>query len=70
MQTFGLVELHDRFPFAYRGLPEPYQNDSCLEFYEDCNGNLIARATEDQKPILGEEEWMWMPLSMTWASIG
>lgn len=65
-----IAELQRRFPFAYRALPEPYQNDSCLEFYEDINGNLIARAKEDQSAVLGEGEWMWLPLSMTWASIG
>lgn len=66
---FGNKELAERYPLAFKALPEAYQGDSCLEFYEDVNGHLIATATDDQKTILGDDEWLWMPLSMTWCKI-
>lgn len=70
MERFGNDILHKRYPMAYLALPSAYQNDSCLEFYEDCNGNLVAAPKDDQKAILGDKEWLWCPLSMTWAEIG
>lgn len=49
-------QLQVEYPQAYLALPIPYQNDSCLEFYQDCNKNLCAGPKEDQVSALGEWE--------------
>lgn len=35
------ASVQTSFPEAWKALPEPYQNDSCLSFYLD-NGDLLA----------------------------
>lgn len=46
------IELASKHPKAFDALPEPYQADSCLEFYES-NGRVFARPCVDQLSILG-----------------
>jgi len=45
--NLSLVEMH--FPDAYKALPEPYKNDSCLSFYlcEGLGGEQELRARHD-----------------------
>jgi hypothetical protein len=41
-ENFNLERLQQLSPAAFDALPEPYQNDSCLDFFIDVNGNLCA----------------------------
>lgn len=45
-------ELSDKFPKEYAALPEPYQNDDCLEFIID-NGVIYCRPDRSQVSVLG-----------------
>lgn len=43
---------------AFIGLPEPYQNDSCLRFWVD-DGTLYCCPKEGQEVALGSWEAYW-----------
>lgn len=48
-------QLSKRYPMAFKSLPEPYQADDCIEFFEK-DGTLFAKAGKGQETILG----MWV----------
>ena len=50
---FDLKELENRWPEAYKTLPEAYKNDSCLVFFVDANGHLCAQDDSGS-------EYMWV----------
>ena len=60
------IELSRKHPRAFDALPEPYQNDSCLEFSDD-NGILIAKPRPDQIGVLGD--WTAVFNGLAWESI-
>lgn len=45
------LELARQYPDAYEALPEPYQNDDCLEFSVK-EGKIYC------EPAKGQEEWL------------
>ena len=47
------MELCTKNPNAYEALPEAYQGDDCLYFYED-KGMLFCRPAEGQEGALGQ----------------
>lgn len=60
MDYFDLQELQKRYPEAYAALPSSYQNDSCLTFFVDVNGNLIAQHDLGEEFMFtkGENKWI------------
>lgn len=42
MSALSYQQLREQHPEAWAALPDCYQNDSCLTFYTDVNGNLCA----------------------------
>lgn len=62
-------ELEVKFPQAFAALPEPYQADSCLEFYIDCNSNICCAPKADQVNILGNWECMFDAIQREWILI-
>lgn len=64
-QELTQEEVEKMFPEAYSALPEPYQNDSCLDFMFD-EGMLFAYPKHDQHDALGHWEAVYVPKSKTW----
>lgn len=69
---FDTLTLAKNYPDAFNALPEPYQNDDCLEFFID-SGVLYSRPKKGQESILGnwvaefysypdEKEWVVSPI--------
>ncbi len=56
MKQILQAQLQLEYPQAFQALPESYQADSCLDFYQDCNYNLCCGPKEDQVSALGEWE--------------
>lgn len=63
------TEIETKFPEAFSALPEPYQADSCLEFYLDWNGNLCCSPKAEETPILGSWESLFDPVKQEWITI-
>ena len=49
-------ELEEQFPDAFSALPEPYQADSCLEFFLSSagGGTVFAKPKPEEIPVLGD----------------
>jgi hypothetical protein len=62
-------QLVEQYSQAYLALPIPYQNDSCLDFYQDCNRNLCCGPKEDQVSALGEWEAVFDIEKGEWVAI-
>lgn len=58
MNTFDLATLQKNHPEAYNALEDGYKNDSCLEFFL-CDGFVFARAKEDQRDAIGDDEYIF-----------
>ena len=65
---FRTEQLRYTRPQAFAALPEPYQEDDCLMFYIDINGNLNAVPDEDNVAILGDWEMMFDSTSEAWVT--
>lgn len=55
-------ELETKYPNAYKALPDPYKEDSCLKFFMDVNGHICA---EDD---FGNE-YLFIDLTLDWIKI-
>lgn len=62
------MELANRYPEAFQALPEPYQADSCLRFWED-DGTLYAEPLEDQVEILGDWRSRFVERMKRWVRV-
>ncbi len=51
-KTYSTIEFSRAYPEAFVALPEPYQNDSCLEF-SDAGEDLICYPLPGQENALG-----------------
>lgn len=51
-KTYTTQEFASVYPEAFTALPEPYKNDSWLEF-SDAGEQLICYPVKDQEPKLG-----------------
>lgn len=56
-EVFGIEKLMKEYPEAFEALPECYQADDILDFFVQ-DGNLFAIAKEEQKDIIGEDEFI------------
>ena len=65
MQQLTQAEVMAQYPEAFAALPEPYQNDSCLEFWTD-QGDLFAAPEPGQESALGD--WVSMFLDPIWVT--
>ena len=59
MLAHDLKWLQENYPQAYAGLLECYQNDSCLEFFLNELGHLMARGIPGDH--LENYQWAWLP---------
>lgn len=55
--TCTIEQLELVYPAAYKALPEPYKNDSCLTFFIDNNGHLCAETDTDEEYVWFDGEW-------------
>ncbi len=55
MYTSNVLELAEVYPSAFDALPDCYQADSCLLFWDD-GDKVFTRPLDDQEDILG----VWM----------
>ena len=55
------------YPEAFEALPEPYQNDSCLEFFLDSD-YLHCQPKHDQLAILGQWSCYYDPELQSWCN--
>lgn len=55
---FGLDKLEASWPNAYKALPEPYRNDSCLVFFVDVNGHLCAESDFGEEYVWSDGVWL------------
>ncbi len=62
-------QLKKECPEAYNALPEPYQNDNCLDFRIYDNGTVIAMAKEGQEHALGTGSWQFDPDEGLWETV-
>jgi hypothetical protein len=69
MKAINQAQLMVEFPQAFAALPEPYQSDSCLDFYQDCNYNLCCSPAEGQSFALGEWEAVFNSDKGEWIAI-
>lgn len=58
MNDFDLKELQEKYPEAYAALPSSYQNDSCLIFFIDVNGNLCCEHDMHQEFMFTNGAWV------------
>lgn len=61
------LELAHKHPQAFKALPEPYQNDSCLEFGIDEFGRLWAKPKFGQGHALGFWVSYYNPAVQSWS---
>lgn len=66
---FDLKELENRWPDAYKALPEAYKADSCLIFFIDVNGHLCAQNDSGNQYMWINDHRFTNP-STFWAQIG
>lgn len=52
------IEFSKKHPTAFSALPECYQNDNVLDYYETETG-LYAQAKPDQIEAIGETVWVF-----------
>ena len=64
----NLLELATQYPHAFQDLPEPYQNDDCLFFWED-GGTLYATPSPDQTSVLGSWQARYDDVGCQWTYI-
>jgi len=57
-KTYSTIEFSAAYPEAFADLPEPYQNDSCLEF-SDKGDSLICYPAKGQEEALGRWVASW-----------
>lgn len=57
LRQLSYAQVQRDFPKAWESLPEPFKNDSVLEFFIDINGHLCASGNLG----VGEEEFLWDP---------
>jgi hypothetical protein len=63
------IEMNDIPVEAFNALPEPYQADSCLEFFKDKDGFLWTQPKPEEVPYLGrwkavfdhQQSKRWLP---------
>lgn len=67
VRALTMRELVIFHPKAFEALPEPYQSDSCLVFWEDSDGALWCAPTDDQEVVLGKWESIYNPTTRDWA---
>lgn len=69
MEKLTYKEVQEKYPEAWARLPEPYQNDSCLEFYI-VEGDLFCAPEDGESAFLaigsgcgimenGYEKWIY-----------
>lgn len=58
MLILTMAQVQNGFSTAFEALPEPYKNDSCLEFYVE-DGTLFAKPVKGQEYALGNEVWFF-----------
>lgn len=61
MKALSYSQVQQEFPEAWKALPEPYREDSCLQFHKDNEDILWASPKESEIQILGDWEAMWNP---------
>jgi len=66
---FRVETLRHTHPDAFAALPEPYQEDDCVVFYQDVNGNLCCEPDEDQTAVLGQWTSVYDHISGDWKLI-
>lgn len=64
-EPFSTLELARRHRKAWEALPECYQADDCLEFYEVAE-ILFAKPKPEEIPILGDWECFFRPHDGRW----
>jgi hypothetical protein len=69
MNTFDIHHLCTHYRDAFAALPEPYQNDNCLDFYVDVNGGLCCTPKIGQEFALGEWEAVYDEDADDWFDI-
>lgn len=65
MKTSNTLELAEVYPSAFEALPEPYQADSCLLFWDE-DGKVFTRPLDDQEHILGVWKCVFNPETKRW----
>lgn len=68
MKDLTQSEVQSGWSKAFSGLPEPYQNDSCLEFWVD-DGTLYCRPAKGQEVALGDWECYWDLAIDAWCDV-
>jgi len=68
IKTFSTSQLAEINPEAFAALPESYQADSCLQFFRNSRGSLIAAPLNDQVHALGEWEAFYHTGKKQWVS--
>lgn len=63
----NISDVEARYPTAFYALPEPYQADSCLEFYVE-SGKLFAQPSKEERKVLGNwlASFSLLPAATEW----
>lgn len=67
MKTHDLKWLATYHEDAYSALPDPYRNDSCLEFWVWPDG-VYCQATAADYPVIGISVWHYVSASGEWVA--
>jgi hypothetical protein len=62
------LQLAHKNPKAFAALPEPYQADSCLTFYNR-NGTLYCKPAHGQERILGKWRCQYVAKYDNWEPV-
>ncbi len=66
MKTYTTLQFSKAFPEPFAALPEPYQNDSCLDFAVDDQGVVSCYPAKGQEEILGRWTAYYYPHLNNW----
>lgn len=68
MQYFDNNWLIKNYKNAFNALPEPYQNDSCLEFWLQYD-RLYTQPKDAEKLVLGSWAARWDEVTQSWITL-